>query len=170
MRDDPFETPEVPDASDRTRSGDGEKGLAARRWPWFLAGVVLGTAAALLVPRYLGPYLPASFRAGQVQIRGPVLAEQLEEDRLLLTVETEQGAMLATFRQRTPEIALLVDEGDTVTLGLKGYSPFVEEPTLLGVYKGRPPAGGEAADTAGARPLRPDTLPEPGVRADTAGA
>lgn len=167
MSDDPYDIPDVPDGSRQGGGGDGSGRSSGRRWPWLLAGFALGIAAALLVPRYLTPYLPTPFRPGELQVRGPVLAEQREEDRLLLTVETEQGAILATFRRQVEEIALLVDEGDTVTLGLRQVAPFVEEPTLVGVYKGRPPAGagaeggGAGTDTGGARPSEPDTMSQP---------
>lgn len=158
MSDDPFDISDVPDPSDRGR-GSGEDGAGSpRRWPWLLAGVALGVAATLLVPRFVAPHLPAPFRAGELRVQGPVLAEQQGEDRLLLTVGTEQGAMLATFRQQVTEIALLVDVGDTVTLGVREYRPFVEDPTLVGVWKGRAPAGDAAADTASPSDARADTL------------
>lgn len=161
MSDDPFDIPDVPDPSDRGKGGGGSGPSGRRRWPWLLAGIALGVAATLLVPRYVAPYLPAPFRPGELRVQGPVLAEQREEDRLLLTVETEQGAMLATFRRQVAEIALLVDEGDTVTLGLREYAPFVEDPRLVGVYKGRRSggaAGGGAADTVGAPATTADTM------------
>lgn len=161
MSDDPFDIPDVPDPSGQGTGDDGPGRLRGRRWPWLVAGIVLGVAATLLVPRYVTPYLPGPLRSGELRVQGPVLAEQREEDRLLLTVETEQGAMLATFRRQVAEIALLVDEGDTVTLGLREYAPFVEDPRLVGVYKGRPPAGAATADTAtdaaGARSVETDT-------------
>lgn len=158
MSDDPFDMPDVPDPSDRGRGSGGDGAGSPRRWPWLLAGVALGVAATLLVPRFVAPHLPAPFRAGEVRVQGPVLAEQQEEDRLLLTVGTEQGAMLATFRQQVTEIALLVDEGDTVTLGVREYRPFVQDPTLVGVRKELSPAGDAAADTAIPSDARPDTL------------
>lgn len=173
MSDDPFDIPDVPDPSDRGGGDDGSGSGSHRRWPWFLAGVALGVAAALLVPRYVTPYLPAPFRAGELRVQGPVLAEQQEEDRLLLTVETEQGAMLATFRQQVSEISLLVDEGDTVTLGVREYRPFVENPTLVGVWKGRRSAGDTLVgpdDTAGARPDSLSQEPPPAPGDTTAGA
>lgn len=170
MNDDAYDIPDMPDTSRKGSGGDGSGRSSGRRWPWLLAGLALGVAATLLVPRYLTPYLPAPFRSGELQVQGPVLAEQREEDRLLLTVETEQGAILATFRRQVEEIALLVDEGDTVTLGLRKYAPFVEEPTLMGVYKGRPPAGGAAADTGGDRPAEPDTMSRPTGGPGAAGA
>ncbi len=48
-----------------------------------------------------------------------------------------------------------------MTLGLQEYAPFVEEPRLVGVFKDRRRAGAGAADTAGARPIQPDTLSQP---------
>lgn len=171
MSDDPFDMPDVAGPSDRGRGGADPDRPAGRRWLWLLAGLVLGAAAALLVPHYLAPYLPGPFGGDQLRVEGPVLAERLEGERLMLTVETEQGAMLATFREKTSEIALLVDEGDTVTLELRAYRPFVEEPTLVGVYKGRAPAAAERADTAGEAATTPDTLSQPDpapAAADTA--
>lgn len=170
MSDDPFDIPDVPDPSDRSRGSGGEGAGSPRRWPWLLAGVALGVAATLLVPRYVTPHLPAPFRAGELRVQGPVLAEQQGEDRLLLTVGTEQGAMLVTFRQQVTEIALLVDEGDTVTLGVREYRPFVQDPTLVGVWKARPPAGDAAADTASPARARPDTLSQAGPSQATPGS
>jgi hypothetical protein len=46
--------------------------------------------------------------------------------------------VLATFKQRVPEIDLLVDTGDHVTLGITSYEPFVEDPKILGVKKAKP--------------------------------
>lgn len=158
MSDDPFDMPDVPDPSDRGRGSGGDGAGSPRRWPWLLAGLALGVAATLLAPRFVTPHLPAPFRAGELRVQGPVLAEQQGEDRLLLTVGTEQGAMLVTFRQQVAEIALLVDEGDTVTLGVREYRPFVEDPTLVGVWKGERPAGDAAPDTARPADARPDTL------------
>ena len=162
MSDDPFDIPDVPDSSDRGKGGGGSGPSGHHRWPWLLAGIALGVAATLLVPRYLTPYLPAPFRPGELRVQGPVLAEQQEEDRLLLTVETEQGAMLATFRRQVAEIALLVDEGDTVTLGLREYAPFVEDPKLVGVYKGRRADGGGGGDTVGTSATTADTMSQSG--------
>jgi hypothetical protein len=80
-------------------------------------------------------------------LEGPVLGKRLEEGRLLLTVDALQGAVLATFSERVAEIDLLVDVGDTITLGVTGYEPFIDDPAFRGVRKaaqtpaaGRPPA------------------------------
>jgi hypothetical protein len=45
-----------------------------------------------------------------------------------------------------PEIDLLIDQGDSVTLALSQYKPFLEDPTIAAVQKPRPGlAPGEAA-------------------------
>jgi len=127
----------------------------------FLLGLLLGIAGALLAPRYLSSYLPDGLRGPSETIEGPVLGKRLEEDRLLLTVQGQQGAVLATFRKQVAEIDLLVGVGDTVTLGVSRYEPFVEDPSFRGVRKigvgslPESPAGGAtgagaADETAGA--------------------
>jgi hypothetical protein len=60
--------------------------------------------------------------------------------------------MLATFTERVAEIDLLVAPGDTVTLGVPRYQPFVENPSFEGVKKvGAVPdmSGSEPTDAAG---------------------
>ncbi len=117
----------------------------------FLLGLLLGVAGALLAPRYLGDYLPGGLRGQNETIEGPVLGKRLEENRLLLTVQGQQGAVLATFRTQVAEIDLLVGVGDTVTLGVSRYQPFVEDPSFRGVRKigvgslSESPTGGAAA-------------------------
>ena len=101
----------------------------------FLLGLLVGVAGALLAPRYLGDYLPGRLRGQDETIEGPVLGKRLEENRLLLTVQGQQGAVLATFRKQVAEIDLLVGVGDTVTLGVSQYEPFVEDPSFRGVRK-----------------------------------
>jgi hypothetical protein len=113
----------------------------------FLIGIGIGIAGTLLAPRYLSPYLPAGLGGGGETLEGPVLGKRQEEGRLLLTVAAVQGAVLATFSERVAEIDLLVDVGDTITLGVTGYEPFVDDPAFRGVRKAaqtpasaRPPA------------------------------
>jgi hypothetical protein len=119
-------------------------------------------AAALLVPRYVTPHLPPALGGGLVTVEGNVLDKQRESGRLLLTLDSERGAMLATFRDRISELDLLVGPGDRVTLAMREFRPFVDGPRLVGVQKGewegrvpRPGAdAGEAVDTAGAGAAR----------------
>lgn len=124
---------------------DLTRARGGRRAPWLLAGIVIGIAGTLFLPPLVQPYLPESLRGSQELATGPVLAEQREGARLLLTVQAEQGAMLATFTERVAEIDLLVAVGDTVTLGVARYQPFVENPKFEGVRKA---AGSEAAGAA----------------------
>jgi hypothetical protein len=119
-----------------------------RRWSilvTLLAGLILGSAGAVLGPRLAGPYLPEVVRGKTELVEGIVARKQQEPDRLLLTVVAQPGAILATFRQKIAEINLLVEEGDTVTLALSGYQPFVEDPQIQRVRKQKP----EGSDGAG---------------------
>ena len=162
-------------AKERARRGEtnpvndpGTKGAGRRprRWVWLLTGLVLGVLAAVFGPRLAAPYLPRVLQPGGEEVTGPVLGKRVEGDRVLLTVDTEQGAVLATFRQRVPEIDLLVEEGDTVTLGISAYAPLVEDPALAAVRKGRgggvtsgaPTAGGSG--DAGGVPQQSETAPD----------
>lgn len=172
-----------------TRGGGGGGGgrgaghRRRRRWPWLVAGVVLGVVGTVFMPGLVGPYLPTGLRPSLQEVRGAVLGKRSEGDRLLLTVDTERGALLATFRQRVPEIDLLVEEGDSVVLGLSEYAPLVEDPVLEAVSKGRGPGGGgpEATpaeeerpgsgepDGPTAGPAAPDTVSPGPTPPDTAG-
>lgn len=143
------------------RRGDGDGGGGRRRGRGlglgFVLGVAAGVAGALFLPDLVEPWLPAALRAERQTVEGVVLDEKREEDRLLLTVETDRGAVLATFTERVAEIELLVREGDTVALGLDRYRPFVTDPAVEGVRKARPPAT-EPGIREGGAPARPDTV------------
>lgn len=146
----------------------------------FLFGMVLGVAGALLVPMFLGPYMPTFLRVEEEEVTGVVADKRGDTDRLLLTVRTQRGAVLATFTRRVPEIDLLVSRGDTVVLGLGAYEPFVENPDLRGVRKAEEaavgPRGAEAAgESEATEPSPGDTQAPPAAdtarppQADTAG-
>lgn len=134
-----------------------------------IVGLVLGIAAGLLAPNLLGDRLPQAVRRSDSLVTGIVLAKQRETDRLLLTVETPEGAILATFREKIEEIALLVDVDDTMTFELRRYSPFIDDPTIAGVRKsGAAPAAPAAAQTSDSA-VRADSLapaPVPARRPD----
>lgn len=134
-------------------SGEGRKGRGGRgrprRWRWLLAGLVLGAVGAVFLPDLARPYLPPALRMGEEEVAGLVLDKRTEGERLLLTVDTDRGATLASFSRRVSEIDLLVTEGDSVTLGLGAYAPLVEDPSLAGVRKGRPGAVGTGSEGAG---------------------
>lgn len=116
---------------------DLKKGRGGRRWLWLLIGLATGVAGTIAAPIFLTPYLPDGLLGGgDLEIlSGPVLGEERSGERLLLTIETEPGALIASFTQRVDEIALLVDPGDIVTIGVEDYEPFVEDPDFEGVKK-----------------------------------
>lgn len=120
----------------------------------FILGFIVGLLVALVVPPLIESWLPPGLTGARSATTGEVVAKRLQEDRLLLTIESEDGAVLATFKEKVPEIDLLVEVGDRVTLGITRYEPFVEDPTILGVKKG--PA-------EGAVPGLPEGPPEEGA-------
>jgi len=73
------------------------------------------------------------------EVKGAVVRKQTDPNRLLLTISSKEGAILATFQKKIAENSLLVDEGDTITLAVKDYTPFVTDPPILRVNK--PEAG-----------------------------
>jgi hypothetical protein len=101
-------------------------------------GLALGAALGVLGPRVAGPYLPEAIRGRVETVEGEVMRKQREPDRLLITLVTPRGAILAIFKKQIPEVDLLVGEGDTVTLGLHRVEPFVEDPTIQSVHKKKP--------------------------------
>jgi hypothetical protein len=127
-----------------------------------LVGIALGVAGTIYAPHYVKSFLPGPSKPSEGGVEGRVTAELPEADRLLLTVSTPEGATLVTFNRKMKEIDLLVDAGDSVTLDLKYYSPFVTNPAILRVRKADVPA------LLPALPLReeepepaPEEMPEP---------
>lgn len=102
-----------------------------------LLGILVGLGVGVLFPTVRERLTPASLKASPTE--GVVADKRREEDRLLLTLVTADGSVLATFTQRVSEIDLLVAKGDTVSLSLGGYRPFVEEPEIQRVMKAPPP-------------------------------
>ncbi|MFQ5329684.1 MAG: hypothetical protein ACE5D4_06830 [Thermodesulfobacteriota bacterium] len=102
----------------------------------FVVGLVLGIGSTYFAPDLLGPYLPSILQRKGELVRGNVVAEQEKVPWLLLTINTPQGAILATFKEKVDEIALLVEVGDQIELFLRKYEPFVEDPRINRVRKG----------------------------------
>ena len=105
----------------------------------FLIGFAIGITVATLFSDFLRPYFPEVLKPEKEIIEGKVTAKELKRDRLLLTVSAPHGAILITFNKRLSEIDLLIEEDDTITLGLHQYEPFVythQEPPLTRTYPG----------------------------------
>ncbi len=137
----------------------------------FLLGIVFGAVLALVAAPLARPRLPQAIGGGGVTLDGAVASKQRQEDRLLLTVVTQQGAaILATFKRRISEVALLVEIGDSLTLAVPRYQPFMEDPQIVRVAKGGAyrPTGETEIGPEGA--AEPDTLPADTIAADTTAA
>ena len=107
---------------------------------WFLlfillVGIGIGLGAPSVAPKYLGPYFPKGLTVKPSGVDGTVTKKQIEDGRLLLTISAPDGALLATFEKKLTEVSLLVDQGDSITLDLQVYAPFVEDPPILRVKK-----------------------------------
>ena len=114
----------------------------------FLLGIVVGLVASLLLPRLL----PVSWRLALGSVEGTVEAELLDEGRLLLTLATPRGLVLASFEEDVARIDLLVELGDRVTLAARGYQPFLEDPVIARVERPAALVPGEAASDRAERP------------------
>ena len=102
----------------------------------FLVGIAVGIGGTMVAPDMVGPYLPAALKVNKtVTVEGEVIRKVREGDHLLLTVQTTQGTVLATFRKKVAEIELLVQQGDTLTLTVSRYEPFVSDPAIERVRK-----------------------------------
>ena len=102
-----------------------------------LIGIVLGTGLALVVTRVAGPYFSEAFSFGP-GMEGEVVDKQLEAERLLLRVSTEQGVLVAVFTENINEIDMLVERGDIVALSIDRYRPFVDNPGIESVQRTAP--------------------------------
>ncbi len=132
-------------------------------------GMALGAAAAVYLPRILQPYLPDALAGKKTVVTGTVMAKEKNAASLLLTLNTAQGALLATFTRKADETNLLVSAGDSVELRIKSYQPFIEDPTVLRVVKSATAVPGESASAAappstaqtGTVPARPAAAGKP---------
>jgi hypothetical protein len=101
----------------------------------FVVGVSAGLVGAQFIPTAFSSYMPVALQAQNEIVKGVVVRKHQDNERLLLTVSTSRGALLGTFTRQIPEINLLLEEGDEITLGLAQYAPFVHDPAIRGVMK-----------------------------------
>lgn len=105
----------------------------------FAFGVGAGLGAPFLASKYAEPYLPQMLKVPVHPLAGTVTQKQRDQDRLLMTVTTDDGTILATFRKQISEIDLLVEEQDSITLDVSQYQPFLNDPSVLKVHKQKNP-------------------------------
>jgi small basic protein len=122
--------------------------------PWailistLLVGVAIGVGSTILLPSAIEPYLVSALRAPRRPVEGQVIGKQREQGHVLLKVQTDGALVLATFTKKVPEIDLLVEQGDSITLGLANTGPFVDDPVIERVMRPRssqPPDSGHPA-------------------------
>ncbi|MGC1454696.1 MAG: hypothetical protein WA946_05865 [Nitrospirota bacterium] len=101
----------------------------------FFFGLLLGIAGTIFLPDYVRPYIPEWVMGKATVVKGTVTAKQKKEKVLLLTVNTPEGALLATFDKKVDEVSLLVNEKDTIEFTLPKYTPFVEDPKIIRITK-----------------------------------
>ncbi len=106
-----------------------------KAWAGLLGGFILGFLSAVVVdlvaPELLTPYTQKFIPASQIEsVKGTVTKKERDANRLLMTLSTPKGVILATFTQKINEIDLLVAEGFATTIRLRTYSPFVENPVI----------------------------------------
>ncbi len=101
----------------------------------FCLGLGFGLSIPIVGPHYMEPYIPNFLQKPLHPLEGVVTNKQRDQDRLLMTVTTKDGTILATFKKQVAEIDLLVEEQDSITLDVKQYEPFVNDPPVLKVNK-----------------------------------
>jgi len=125
----------------------------------FILGLGLGLSGPMLASRYGDPYLPTFLKKNIHPLEGSVVHKQRQQDRLLITITTQDGTILATFQKQVPEIDLLIEERDLVTLDVRQYEPFVNDPRVLRVNKHNDvtPAGTVPTNPPGQSEALPET-------------
>lgn len=97
----------------------------------FLLGFLSAVITDLVAPELLSPYTRQFVPSSQIEsVKGTVVKKERDASRLLMTLSTPKGVLLATFTQKINEIDLLVAEGYATTVRLRTYSPFVENPVI----------------------------------------
>ncbi|MBX3304109.1 MAG: hypothetical protein KF693_17995 [Nitrospira sp.] len=124
-----------------------------KAWAGLLGGFILGFFSAVVVdlvaPELLTPYTQTFIPAAQIEsVKGTVVKKERDSNRLLMTLSTPKGVLLATFTQKIDEIDLLVSEGYTATIRLRTYSPFVENPVIERVDAATADQGSDSRQSA----------------------
>ena len=102
-----------------------------------VVGIALGIVGILKGKDYIKPYIPSLKPSKVTPVQGIVVKKMTEGSKLLMTVDTSEGALLATFTNKVNEIDLLVSEGDMLEFSLVKYAPFITDPVIHRVRKDR---------------------------------
>jgi hypothetical protein len=116
----------------------------------FVFGLVLGILCTIYLPKYVRPYLPEALVGKETVVKGTVAAKDKKGAVLLLTVNTPEGALLATFEKKADEVNLLINEKDEVYFILSKYMPFIDDPKIIRVVKEQ-----QAVPTPAEAPIAP---------------
>lgn len=106
----------------------------------FVFGLILGILGTIFLPDYVRPYVPQWVTGKAVVVKGTVAAKQKKDNALLLTVDTPEGVLLATFKKKVDEVNLLINEKDLLEFTLPKYVPFIDDPKIIRVVKEQRPA------------------------------
>ncbi|NTW59181.1 MAG: hypothetical protein HGB21_03815 [Nitrospirae bacterium] len=106
----------------------------------FILGLILGIVGTIFLPGYVRPYIPQWAMGKATVVKGTIVAKQKKEHALLLTVNTADGALLATFTKKVDEISLLVSEKDVIEFTLPKYAPLIDDPKIMRIVKEQPAA------------------------------
>jgi hypothetical protein len=103
----------------------------------FILGLILGILCTIYLPKYVQPYLPESMLVKDTKIKGTVTAKEKKGDALLLTVNTPEGVLLATFKKKADDVNLLINEKDEIQFALPKDTAFIDDPKIIQVVKGQ---------------------------------
>ncbi len=137
-----------------------------------IIGIAFGVGVAVYAPDLVRKYLPADMGGSLRNIEGTVVAKEKKDKELLVTINTDEGAMLSTFRKNLDKIDLLVDVDDIIEIKISGYRPFIDDPIIARVKKpGRevksvksPEESPEVKETPAPAKEAPLTEPQPEVK------
>ena len=116
-------------------------------------GVALGIGVATKGRELVGSYLPGPMLRGNERIEAKVVRKLRDGNRLLMKVNTAEGPKLLVFTEKSADLDVLLDPGDTVTLTAKGHGTFLEDPILDKVMDGG------SAKAPGSLPASPSGSP-----------
>ncbi len=127
----------------------------------FVLGLILGVLGMIFLPDHVRPYIPESMTGKAVAVKGIVTAKEKKNSVLLLTVNTPDGALLATFKRKVDEINLLVNEKDTLEFTLPKYLPFIDDPKIIRVVKEQPQAPEAKPEEKSTKEVKPGKQEKP---------